>query len=112
MKRFFLITLFLVLVLQLGKASSLSEPMAYPNPFSPSRAVGGVLKFAGLLESDTIHIYTPDGILVRSLGPAAGGILRWDGKDSEGRLVHPGLYFYVVDGKEGVTKIGRLLVQK
>ena len=112
MKRWILACLMLGLILHLGKASSLSEPVAYPNPFSPSQAVDGALKFADLLESDHIHIYTPDGVLVRSLGPASGGTLRWDGKDSEGSLVYPGLYIYVIEGTDGPTKIGRILVQK
>lgn len=111
MKRRMMTLLFLAWILQPGLATLHSEPIVYPNPFSPSKAVGGVLKFDGLSELDHIRIYTPDGILVRSLGPAAGGILRWDGRDSAGNIVYPGLYFYVIDGTEGVSKVGRLLVQ-
>lgn len=112
MKRRMMTLLFLACVLQPGVTILHSEPIVYPNPFSPSQAVGGVLKFDDLLELDHIRIYTPDGIMVRSLGPATGGNLRWDGKDSEGHFVYPGLYFYVISGSEGVSKVGRLLVQK
>ena len=102
----------LFFLLLFSASLALAEIRVFPNPFSLSQALGGLLRFDGLEATDQVKIYTPDGIRVRSLGPASQGYVRWDGKDERGDRVHPGLYFYVIRGPQGVVSTGLLLVQK
>jgi hypothetical protein len=67
----------------------------FPNPFNPQTQIAFDLPSAGLAE---IRIYDVLGRLVRTLvdekRPAGYQILRWDGRDDDGRVVASGMYFY------------------
>jgi len=71
-----------------------------PSPFHDHLSItGGISVPAG-----EVRVFAEDGRLVRSLNAArpAGGVMRltWDGRDSRGRPVPPGVY--VVAGEGGV----------
>lgn len=72
----------------------------YPNPFNPHTTIlvdrAGMSGFVGKL-----RIYDIRGRLMRTIHlPSEGSIARitWDGKDSRGRDVPSGIYFYRVEG--------------
>jgi len=90
-------------------ASSLSSVIVYPNPYIPSRAVGGTLKFINLTANVNIKIYNSVGELVWEKTELGGtGRIEWNGKNNSGNDVAPGVYIYVItSGTEKVTgKIG------
>jgi uncharacterized repeat protein (TIGR01451 family) len=66
--------------------------IVFPNPFSLS---GKQLKFTNYVLNSTISIYTLTGESVISLKPMTEKY-SWDGKNSAGRKISPGIYYYVV----------------
>ena len=70
-------------------------PVAYPNPFSPSTAVNGELKFANVPPYSVITLYTLSGEHVVSIDSWAIRPL-WNAKNSRGAVVSPGVYYYVI----------------
>jgi len=78
----------------------------YPNPFNPSTTI----KFSLATDQYTrLSIYDVSGRLVRVLvdGKMNSGIHRvfWDGKDTRGKNVSSGIYFYEMKtGKKRITK--------
>jgi hypothetical protein len=98
-------------------ARSLRLRQVSPNPFTPNGdGVNDVARFAFELYLLTeraqveVGIYDLSGRPVRRLGPLAGAAgeyeLAWDGRDSAGVLVAPGLYVYrlVADSDTEGTK--------
>ena len=77
----------------------------YPNPAAGGKAV----KFSNLAERSTLRVYGVSGRLVYT-SEAAGGEAVWDGKNSAGVKVLPGLYIYKVTGDTG-NRTGKLLIQ-
>ena len=78
----------------------------YPNPFNPSTTIEFSLERPGLVDLRVIDLL---GRTVRQLinGHRAVGLhsILWDGRDSDGRLVASGTYFYrMIVGSEQVTK--------
>jgi hypothetical protein len=67
----------------------------YPNPFNPGTAAGGTLKFANLPASSAVAIYTLSGEYIATYN-SSNGFAYWDGKNSSGRTVSAGIYYYVV----------------
>jgi uncharacterized repeat protein (TIGR01451 family) len=67
----------------------------YPNPFNPTTEITYAIPVAGDV---SLRVYDVSGKLVRTLveGVKGGGAYTasWDGKDSAGRFVASGLYFY------------------
>ena len=63
-----------------------------------------------------VEIYRLDGRRVRRLvqeGRARAYHFEWDGRDRDGRIVHPGLYLYEIRvdaGDEGARKRGAIAV--
>jgi len=83
----------------------------YPNPFNPSTAIRFGLGVAGDVHID---IYNVLGHRVRTLGGffAPGDHqLIWDGRDSTGRPVASGMYFYRFD-HDGNQQVRRMLLLK
>jgi hypothetical protein len=80
---------------------------AAPNPFRT-----GVRVRLGLAPGATarIRFFTPQGRLVRELAAGADGSLLWDGRDSAGRSVPPGLYLWraVAGGRTATGRVVRL----
>ena len=82
---------------------------AFPIPFRPK--VHGIFTIEGIDEKATVSIHNRGGALVRSFKGYAlsGGRLEWNGMDKEGRLVAPGVYYYVIKGKS-TTKKGKFMI--
>jgi uncharacterized repeat protein (TIGR01451 family) len=78
----------------------------YPNPFDPSVAVHGTMKFTGLPAGSKVHIYTLAGATVRHCTDLIQHTIEWNGCNQEGTPVAAGIYLYAVempDGKGGTT---------
>ncbi|MBL8023987.1 MAG: hypothetical protein JNK54_06890 [Elusimicrobia bacterium] len=87
---------------------SLQDLRVSPNPFR--QGTDAQVTFANLAERATLRIFTASGREVRQLEETGGdGILCWDGKNTSGRPVVPGVYLYHVQSP-GVAKKGKLMV--
>jgi hypothetical protein len=88
------------------------EPIiAYPNPYK----LGGdkVIKFVNLPPDSTVQIYTISGESVISLNIFTGSRVVWDGRNSKGREVSPGIYYYVVLNKYSKQLVrGKIFIVK
>jgi hypothetical protein len=82
----------------------------FPNPFNPQTQIAFDLPSTGRAE---IRIYDVRGRLVRTLvdeqRPAGHQILRWDGRDDDGREVASGTYFYRLSAP-GVNESRKMVV--
>jgi hypothetical protein len=91
--------------------SDLSGLKAYPNPFlSKHRAV----VFDRLAAGSVLEVMTQSGEVVfrRSLAKSGtGDQIQWDGRNSAGRRVTEGVYFYVVKSSKE-SKRGKLIVAR
>ncbi len=85
-----------------ARKPQISNLLNYPNPFTETTSFYFDSTRPGQPVEVTIQIYTPDGILVRSLhyseaSPAFRlGPYFWDGKDAWGNNIGRGIYFYRV----------------
>lgn len=83
-----------------------------PNPFASQTTISYALGKAGDVR---LSVYSPTGQLIARLvdGAAEPGIhtVTWDGRDSSGREVASGLYFYQLDALNEV-RAGRMVVIK
>ena len=88
-------------------ASDLSNVIVYPNPYKPSEAIRGTLKFDKLTAQATIKIYTISGELVTTLEETdMDGRYEWDGKNSANEDVVSGIYIYRVTNNKGDKPAG------
>jgi hypothetical protein len=75
--------------------SAASLALIRPNPFTSETTVAYTVPSAGAAVA--VRVYDVRGRLVRTLaeGPRGGGAHSavWDGRDSSGRIVSPGIYF-------------------
>lgn len=73
------------------------EVKAYPVPFRPN--IHARFTIEGVSESSVVSLYNRGGALIKSFrnGDLLGGKLEWDGRDRSGKLVAPGVYYYVVN---------------
>ncbi len=81
----------------------------YPNP---SRAGNGLIYFpiSGATSGAALEILSADGTVVRRLEASPGqSMLSWDVKNTHGRRVRPGVYWYVWRGVSGATR-GEILI--
>lgn len=81
---------------------------AYPNPFMPG--TGNTMKFTNLPSNSTVKVYTLSGKLVNKLAESSGEAA-WNGNNSDGKSISPGLYIYVVTDEEGNKKTGKLAIK-
>ena len=81
----------------------------YPNPFRP--IYHSNIVFDNVAEDAVISVFNRGGKLVATFSGdrLAGGRAEWDGKMSNGNLVAPGVYQYVIRAKSKVKK-GKLLI--
>jgi uncharacterized repeat protein (TIGR01451 family) len=87
-------------------------PVVFPNPFNKSTAVNGELKFANVPPGSTIQIYTLSGERVISM-EVKYVRAAWDGKNSAGREVSSGIYFYVIKNMHSLETItGKFFIIK
>jgi hypothetical protein len=81
----------------------------YPNPFSPAVAVRGTVKFEGVPPGGTLRLYTSSGQKVWST-VSSGGLIEWNGRNSAGSRVVPGVYWWIVES-QGSKQRGKLVVE-
>jgi len=87
------------------------KPIAYPNPFRPKEHSS--VKIDYISEKSSVYILDSSGKRIRFFKGAdlRGGAVVWDGKNESGKLVAPGLYYYIAaDGKN--TAKGKILVER
>jgi len=72
------------------------------------------LNFIHLPSHCTIRIFTPSGLLVKTLRHSAtganSGVERWGLRTEEGLNCVSGLYLYQVESEDGKTKVGKFAV--
>jgi ligand-binding sensor domain-containing protein len=73
------------------------EARVYPNPVPIANLIGTSLRITGNSPSYGGRVYGVDGRMIRKLSATANGDLLWDGRDENGALVRPGLYFVRLD---------------
>jgi hypothetical protein len=73
------------------------EARVYPNPVPIANLIGTSLRITGNAPSYGGRVYGVDGRMIRKLSATANGDLLWDGRDENGALVRPGLYFVRLD---------------
>jgi hypothetical protein len=87
---------------------SLQDLRVSPNPFH--QGTDTHITFANLSERATVKIFTPAGREVRRLEESDGdGLMLWDGRNSSGDAVEPGVYVYHVESP-GSEKQGKVMV--
>lgn len=97
----------------IGKGTGSLAARVEPNPLNPE----GTLRFAAKAPGTiSIRLFDVNGRLVRTLWnarPVAAGPqdVRIDGKDSAGRTLRSGVYFYRIDGA-GMNETGRFTILK
>ena len=87
------------------------KPIAYPNPFRPE--LHNSMKIDYISENSSLYILDSSGKRVRFFSgkDLQGGRAVWDGKNESGKLVAPGLYYYVASDKKNVAK-GKIMVER
>ncbi|OGS07158.1 MAG: hypothetical protein A2270_11350 [Elusimicrobia bacterium RIFOXYA12_FULL_51_18] len=103
-------------------AGTLSNTIAYPNPYKPGSGgdfdqsvFGDGIVFEPLPQRTNIRIFSVAGILVADLDPAAGaGRFLWNARNKHGSRVASGLYFYVITNKDNSSDkcSGRITIIK
>ena len=81
-----------------------SSAIVYPNPFDPNyQKVLVVLPKNTASKARRLRIFSLNGQKVREV--AADGVMAvWDGRNEDGELCAPGLYFYYLDKTSGSEK--------
>lgn len=87
---------------------SLSDLRVSPNPFRQTS--DSQITFSNLAERATLKVYTASGREIRRLEESDGdGILLWDGRNTSGSPVEPGVYIYHVESP-GAERKGKVMV--
>ncbi len=86
-----------------------------PNPFVIGRETP-FYTIQNMMANSTVKILSLNGRLIRLLsgenGLVQGSRARWDGRDSEGKIVPSGIYVYLVYTHGGATASGKIAVIK
>jgi subtilisin family serine protease len=79
--------------------------VAFPNPLRTTDVGGAVIKIPSDMQatSPKVRIYTLDGVLVKTVTPAANAAV-WDGKNENGKPVASGVYLVAVGSGSGVRR--------
>lgn len=85
------------------------EVRAYPIPFRPN--IYGMFTIDGIAENSVVSIFNRGGALIKSFRnqEVIGGKVEWNGFDKSGKLVAPGVYYYVVKSGSKVKK-GKFII--
>ncbi len=86
------------------------ESHVWPDPFNPAYASGGVLKVSCVPSGGTVSFFTLSGELVKKI-QEVDGMAFWNGQNQNGALVSTGVYFYVIQQGEKLTRSGKLIVK-
>jgi hypothetical protein len=81
----------------------------WPDPFDPSKAVGGVLKISCLPPGSAVDFYTVSGEKVCHVNEY-GGLALWAGLNLYGSPCSNGIYYYVILSAGNVLKEGKILL--
>jgi len=84
--------------------------VVFPNPFNPATAVNHSLKFLNVIPGSLIIITTLSGEFVVSKNVS---MIReeWDGKNSRGMAVSPGIYYYIINNMQTNQKsVGKIFI--
>lgn len=91
---------------------NLNNVIIGPNPFKPN-AQNNVVTFYNLTPEAEIKIYTITGLLVTDLKKNDNTrTYIWDGKDSHGRLLAPGIYICYFVNSNGQNNHLQLAIQR
>lgn len=104
-------------IMGLSSIADLNDMISWPNPFSPT---ADNYCYVDNLPNDSeikIRIFNLAGEEIVTFGYSEGEVvnggtrlrIKWNGKNSSGELVAPGLYFYVVKTKND-TKVEKMVV--
>lgn len=94
-----------------GDGTDFENIRAYPNPVRPEYL--GYVTIDGLADNAIVKIADSQGHLVRELGFAANGLVRWDVADMNHRRVGSGVYFVLAStgpDDEKLSKVTKILV--
>jgi len=97
-----------VKIVEAGK--TIDEMIVYPNPYRPSEAIGGTLKFRHLPPESVLTLYTIGGEEVAVLTADLNGIIEWGGRNRRGTKVAPGVYVYTARAPDGAKRVGKIQV--
>ena len=88
-----------------------NAPLVYPNPLVIDGSESSRLTFARLPLDSEVTLFSLDGNRVRFLEAERGAtIIAWDGTDSDGKTVGPGMYLYIASTRDGRTLRGKFAV--
>ena len=89
--------------------SATTDVKVFPNPYRPK--IHKYISFDYLAEDATLSIFNRGGALIRFYRgeDMYGGRVDWDGTDKNGKLVVPGVYYYVVKNSKK-TKKGKFII--
>ena len=82
----------------------------FPNPFNPTKAIRGTVKFEGLRAGSRVRVYASSGLRVWEGKGSASCLVEWDGKTGDGKPVAPGAYLWTSEGG-GKQERGVLIVE-
>jgi len=83
-----------------------AKALAFPNPFQHHTTI----RFSPVQQSPThIELYDRSGQAIRRLLPSADGTFFWDGRDSHGRPVPRGIYWYTYPNRAKGTTAHKLI---
>jgi flagellar hook assembly protein FlgD len=79
---------------------ALTDVIVYPNPYEPAKGHTGIT-FDGLPAQVVLHLYTASARIVKVYEGPTDGHWVWDGRNTQGQKVAPGVYLFVMeaDGK-------------
>lgn len=97
--------------IELGKTefTEKNNAICYPNPFNPNLSSVVSIVVPERLKSNEleIKIFNIAGEIIKILNSTS----LWDGRDDNGRIVYPGIYFFVIKTEKGTSK-GKITVIK
>lgn len=94
-----------------GDGTDFEHIRAYPNPVRPDYL--GYVTIDGLADNSIVKIADSHGHMVRELGFAANGLIRWDVADINHRRVGSGVYFVLAStgpDDQSLSKVAKILV--
>jgi hypothetical protein len=81
----------------------------YPNPVNPKK--GQVLKFVNIEPDSRVSIYTLIGDYIQTVIGDDTGVAFWDCMNKNGKIVAPGIYYYVAENTSiGSKTSGKIFV--
>ncbi|MBN2355227.1 hypothetical protein JXO59_03890 [candidate division KSB1 bacterium] len=92
-------------------AQDLSQLRGYPNPFV-LLGTNSYFHIENLVQGASVHIFTPEGKLVRKIASSQifGSRVDWDGRNNHGEWVASGIYLYLATTETGLSKVGKVAV--